>query len=71
MRMKTGDILFQDIGCGAVCDAINGSTPGWKGAEINHCGMVFLDGDEWIVAEAISPRVRLTPLDDFLTRSLG
>lgn len=50
MDLRNGDILFQDIGCGSVCDAINGSTPGWNGAEINHCGILFWDADEWCVA---------------------
>lgn len=65
-----GDILFQDIGCGAVCDAINGVTPGFRNAEINHCGMVFSQDGEWHVLEAISPKVRSTNLESFLNRTL-
>lgn len=64
-----GDVWFQDIGCGAVCDAINGVTPGWRGAEINHCGLVVEHGGALKIAEAISPRVRLTPIEEFLARA--
>ncbi|MGH1413652.1 MAG: YiiX/YebB-like N1pC/P60 family cysteine hydrolase [Pelagimonas sp.] len=70
MQIQTGDILFQDIGCGAVCDAINGSTLGWKGAEINHCGMAIVIGQQIVVAEAIAPHVKMTALPSFLDRTL-
>ena len=61
-----GDILFQSLpnepGMDLV-DAIEGST----GSPYSHCGMVFKDGDEWKVIEAIGP-VKETHLDDYIGR---
>lgn len=70
VEFVAGDVLFQDIGCGAVCDAINGVTPGHRNAEINHCGVVWGSGPQMVVLEAIFPRVRKTAVADFLNRSL-
>lgn len=67
---RVGDIYFQDLGCGAVCDAINGVTPGWRGSEINHCGLVVERGGALHIAEAIYPTVRLTPIDTYARRSV-
>ena len=69
INLLTGDLCFQDIGCGAVCDAINGVTLGWGGAEINHCGLVVCSGVQNFIAEAIYPKVRLTPVNAFLDRA--
>jgi hypothetical protein len=64
-----GDILFQSLpnepGMDLV-DAIEGST----GSPYSHCGMVFKDGDEWKVIEAIGP-VKETHLDDYVLRGRG
>lgn len=70
MDFRSGDILFQDIGCGSVCDAINGVTPGWQGAEINHCGLVLAANGRVSVLEAIHPKVQLTSVKDFNNRAL-
>lgn len=70
MRFREGDILFQDVGCGAVCDAIEGVTPGYEGAEINHCGVVVARGGEIRVLEAVSPRVAASELSGFLSRAV-
>ncbi len=69
MAIDVGDVLFQDLACGAVCDAIHGVTPGWGGADISHCGIVSGIGVKLTVLEAISPKVRETPLDEFLGRA--
>ena len=64
-----GDILFQSLpnepGMDLV-DAIEGST----GSPYSHCGMVFKDGEEWKVIEAIGP-VKETHLDDYVLRGRG
>lgn len=69
MRPQVGDVYFQDLGCGAVCNAIDGVTPGWNGAEINHCGIVVEHGNKFVVAEAINPKVRFTTIFDYFDRS--
>ena len=68
MKFQHGDILFQDLGCGPVSDAINGVTPGFANAELNHCGIVHIMNDHIFVVEAIAPKVRAMPIDIFLNR---
>ncbi len=70
MTFQNGDILFQDLGCGAVYDAINGVTRGYADAELNHCGIVRVSQDGVFVIEAISPRVHVVPIKVFLNRNV-
>ena len=61
-----GDILFQSLpnpGGMDLVDAIEGST----GSPYSHCGMVFQEGGEWKVIEAIGP-VKITPLKSYVAR---
>jgi hypothetical protein len=66
---QTGDLLFQDIDCGPLCDAIEQVTTGIEGARFSHVGLVVEKEREIFVLEAISKGVTLTPLSDFLKRS--
>lgn len=68
-ELKEGDFLFQDMDCGAMCDAIEAVTQGIDGAQLSHVGLVLNDRDTLMVVEAISKGVVYTPLDDFLNRS--
>jgi len=68
---RKGDILFQDLDCGPLCEAIEKVTTGYRGAHLSHVGILDRSRQgEWVVLEAISPRVKATPLDTFLARSL-
>ena len=67
--LKDGDILFQDLDCGVYCESIETVTLGYKGANLSHCGIVFLENDQAYVLEAISKGVSKTLLDSFLVRS--
>lgn len=64
-----GDILFQSLpnptGMDLV-DAIEGSTA----SPYSHCGMVFQEGGDWKVIEAIGP-VKITPLKEYVSRGRG
>jgi len=66
---QEGDILFQSLpnepGMDLV-DAIEGATD----SPYSHCGMVFRDGGEWKVIEAIGP-VKETPLQNYIDRGRG
>jgi len=66
-----GDLLFQDCDCGAMCDAIETVTSGYKGADFSHVGIVARDekGDMAVI-EAVSVGVVMTDLHRFLERSL-
>ncbi|SRR5690554_3163460 len=69
-NLKNGDLLFINLNCGAMCDAINAVTEGYEGKNFNHVGMVFSHNDkDFFVYEAISKGVVKTPLSDFLDRN--
>jgi len=64
-----GDILFQSLPNPAgmdLVDAIEGST----NSPYSHCGMVFQEGGDWKVIEAIGP-VKITPLKEYVSRGRG
>lgn len=67
---KEGDILFQDGDCGDFCDAIRKVTQGYQGMDFSHNGLLIKEGNDWMVLEAVSRGVVLTPLEDFLNRHL-
>jgi uncharacterized protein YycO len=68
--VQPGDLLFQDLDCGPLCDAIETVTQGVDGAHFSHLGMVARAGAEGIVViEAVSAGVVETPLKEFLGRS--
>ena len=68
--LQPGDLLFQDIDCGPLCDAIETVTQGVDGAHFSHVGIVSRTvGREPLVIEAVNAGVIETPLTEFLTRS--
>jgi hypothetical protein len=67
--LRPGDILFQDLDCGPLCDAIKAVTEGAEGRDFSHCGLVVPCGDSLCVLEAIGHSVRVTPLKTFITRT--
>jgi hypothetical protein len=69
-QLQNGDILFQDLDCGAICDAIETVTSGIYGARFSHVGVVILDKEgRPNVLEAYTEGVALTPLETFLQRN--
>lgn len=69
-HLQVGDLLFQDLNCGQLCDGINSTTYGYKHRVVSHVGMVVSRQDSGAqVIEAVSAGVTLTPLDEFLLRS--
>jgi len=68
--LKEGDLLFQDLDCGPICDAIEKVTIGYHGANFSHVGITAKDdNDNLVVIEALSNGVQATQLKDFLNRS--
>ena len=68
--LQPGDLLFQDIDCGPLCDAIETVTQGVDGAHFSHLGMVSrIEGRRVWIIEAVSAGVVETPLRAFLRRS--
>ncbi|NSW45149.1 MAG: hypothetical protein HPY79_04985 [Bacteroidales bacterium] len=69
-KLKEGDLLFQHLSCGNFCDAIEAVTPAYNGMHFAHVGILIKNEQkQWVVAEAISKGVYLTPLDTFISRS--
>lgn len=67
---KEGDLLFQDLDCVPLCDAIEKVTSGFKGAKFSHVGIAARDADgHFVVVEAVSNGVQVTQLQTFLNRS--
>lgn len=67
-HFQNGDLLFQDIDCGGLCDAIEAVTPGLKDKHFSHIGLVTIIGDSTFVIEAIGKNVHLTPIKKFILR---
>ncbi len=79
--LQPGDLLFQDLDAGPLCDAIEEVTVGCNGGHFTHVGVVCqreprnqsagsasAPGD-CLVLEAVSEGVRVIPLGQFLERS--
>ncbi len=65
-----GDLLFQDLDSGVLCDAIEQVTTGYDGTNLSHVGLVAKDAHQGLVViEAVSAGVVATPLYTFLARS--
>ena len=62
---KEGDIIFQTTS-GQTGKAIQLATH----SKFNHCGVLFLVNNKWIVYEAVQP-VKKTSLEDFNARGNG
>ncbi len=68
---ENGDLLFQESDCGPFCDAIKKVTTGYRGAKFTHVGVAAKDEDgNLVVIEAKSKGVVITPLQDYLGKSL-
>ncbi len=65
---KEGDIIFEKIPCGNLCDAIIETTPCKPGLAFNHCGIVHKEGKDVYVIEAIGKAVKQSPIATFLKR---
>lgn len=68
--LQPGDLLFQDLDAGPLCDAIETVTQGVEGAKFSHVGMVSrVDAMGATVIEAVGAGVKETPIAEFLERS--
>ena len=69
-KLRHGDLIFQNVNCGPMCDAINEVTKGYHGAKFSHVGIISINKGTINVIEAISKGVSVTPLAKFLSRSV-
>lgn len=68
-HLESGDLIFQNLDCGGMCDAIEEVTQGFDGKRFSHVGLVVRKGDSIQIIEAMGPGVRMISLDAFLKRS--
>lgn len=68
-KLQEGDLLFQDIDCGPMCEAIEAVTQGVDNYNFSHIALVIESNDTLFALEAISAGVVLTPINEFLERS--
>lgn len=66
MRLRNGDLIFQEACGGNTEDAIKSVTSSAEDYDFTHVGMVCIQGGEAYVLEATVPCVALTPIRDFL-----
>jgi len=64
-QLKDGDLIFQDMDCGPLCDAIEAVTQGYNGNDFSHMGMVYHRNDTLFIIEAAGKAVRLNTLEKF------
>lgn len=67
--LREGDLLFQNLNCGELCDAIETVTKGVDGKDFSHCAMVVKINDSLKVVEAIGDKVQINTLNTFFARS--
>lgn len=68
--LREGDLLFQDLDSGPLCEAIEKVTTGYHKANFSHVGIVAKDAaDNYVVIEAVRDGVMATELQTFLDRS--
>jgi len=67
LTLKSGDLLFQSMNCGPLCEAINEVTSGYQGRDFSHLGLVYLKNDSIYVIEAAGTEVKITPFETFKT----
>jgi len=65
VQLQDGDLIFQDMDCGPLCDAIEAVTEGYNGNDFSHMGMVYHRNDTIFVIEAAGNAVRLSTLEKF------
>jgi uncharacterized protein YycO len=65
VALKNGDIIFQ-TSTSAQSQAIQLATH----SKYSHCGIIYVEGNEYFVFEAIQP-VKATPLDEWIARGKG
>ena len=68
-QLKAGDLLFQNIQCGPLCNAIEAVTQGVDGKNFSHCALVVKINDTLKVVEAIGKEVQVNSLKTFFARS--
>ncbi len=65
VKLKTGDLVFQKMTCGPLCDAIHAVTAGYQGNDFSHLGLVVLENNTVYIIEAAGEAVRKVRFEEF------
>jgi Permuted papain-like amidase enzyme, YaeF/YiiX, C92 family len=65
---KNGDLVFQDLDCGDLCDAIEKVTQSYHHKNLSHIGVVEVDDDKKIFVIEAYGDVKKTSIKNFLDR---
>ncbi len=61
-------MVFQDLDCGPLCDAIEAVTEGYQGRDFSHVALIVKTKNELRAIEAIGSKVSNISLDSLFTR---
>lgn len=67
-NLQEGDLVFQDLDCGPLCDAIEAVTEGYQGRDFSHVAMLVNIKGELRALEAIGTHVKSTSIDSLFLR---
>ena len=67
-RFESGDLLFQDLDCGELCNAIEAVSQKVNNRSISHVGIAYVVKDSVWVIEAYGEQVQLIQLQHFMDR---
>lgn len=67
--LHSGDLIFENLDCGPLCDAIEAVTPAYEGEHFSHVGIIYKEKNQIMVIEAIGKNVHLTPIRKVLQRT--
>lgn len=70
-RFESGDLLFQDMDCGELCDAIEVVTPTVNERHLSHVALAYVVKDSIWVIESWENNVHLLPISAFMNRSVN
>lgn len=68
MNIVEGDMVFQDLDCGPLCDAIEAVTDGYQGRDFSHVALIVKIGNELRAIEAIGSKVSSISIDSLFQR---
>ena len=67
-ELLEGDLVFQDLDCGPLCDAIEAVTEGYQGKDFSHVAIIVKIKEELRAVEAIGSHVKSTSIDSLFLR---
>lgn len=67
--LKEGDLVFQDLDCGPLCDAIEAVTEGYQGRDFSHVAIIIKENNRLRAIEAIGSEVRSISIDSLFLRT--